>query len=156
MYVAAEGGHSIAYCICNCGHYYCSMCYRNYHYPLTCKQVRTSPSLWMFYSMKRGLLTRMKRWTLCSTYTRISNPVPSARFHCSKTLYYQLYVHLAIGLQSHEMSKMPLWVLLDVCWSLVIIINRCMEEWKTHGSSEEKGYYRCHKVYVMTQSGLYD
>ena len=31
-----------------------------------------------------------------------------------------------------------------------------MEEWKTHGSSEEKGYYRCHKVYVMTQSGLYD
>ena len=31
-----------------------------------------------------------------------------------------------------------------------------MEEWKTHGSSEEKGYYRCHKVYVMTQSRLYD
>ena len=30
-----------------------------------------------------------------------------------------------------------------------------MEEWKTHGSNEEKGYYRCHKVYVMTQSGLY-
>lgn len=30
-----------------------------------------------------------------------------------------------------------------------------MEEWKTHGSSEEKGYYRCHKVYVMTQSGLW-
>ena len=95
VYVAAEGGHSIAYCICNCGHYYCSMCYRNYHYPLTCKQVRTSPSLWMFYSMKRGLLTRMKRWTLCSTYTRISSPVQSARFHCSKTLYYQRYVHLA-------------------------------------------------------------
>ena len=94
VYVAAEGGHSIAYCICNCGHHYCSMCYRNYHYPLTCKQVRTSPSLWMFDSMRRGLLTRMKRWTLCSTYTRISSPVPSARFHCSKTLYDQRFVYL--------------------------------------------------------------